>query len=746
MNGASATDVSHSGRGRMLRDWASTLWGDDVGVVALAHGRLRLAAKGKSKVTDFRQEFFEWPSDAERLVDRALLHAAQAEDVWVAPMLRDSRDRLKTNGVGGCWAWVDCDGEWTQQRQAMLDRLGDTMLVCSGRGHHAYVRLAERVEALGIEPVNKALRTLLDGDNKWSNESLLRPPGTFNQKPVVESRLAPAPTFIKHRTPGVALRAETICAMAMTVNPPGAGGPVHAARLPTGTQPSGDASSRVATLAQAFGGDRSLQMHMVVARCVREGMSDHAIHQLVADFGPAVEKYGDRLHDEIDRSIGKVRAEGGTAYAVPIATAGADELESLTTATNLPQEFWLARESLTHIRDAAYSRGAAADAVLGVVLAREAALIPPAVGLPAIRFGRASLNMLVASIGSSGTGKSGAEAVGEELIPIDVDDVLVVGAGSGEGMIEAYFETRKETVDGHTATVKRQTRRGVLFHTDEGQALLELGNRSGSTLLPTMRAAWSGRLLGQANAAKDTNRLLKPHTYRLSLLVGFQLEHAVPLLNDAPAGTPQRFLFVSATDPNIPDDRVPAWPGPLELDLPQREDIIVCDEVAGLIRREGLAVSRGELTLEALDAHANLLRLKVAALLAVLDHRRDVNSDDWLLAGMVMDASRAVRNRIGLVARYQAHQREGETNARLARREISIEETKEQRALLSMAKSMARRAGRDGTPVSRTELSKAAAGPHRKLVGVDDAIAYAISQRWIVAEGDEYRAGPSRPA
>jgi hypothetical protein len=37
-----------------------------------------------------------------------------------------------------------------------------------------------------------ALRDALDADAKWSNESLLRPPGTFNQKPKVRQGEAPA--------------------------------------------------------------------------------------------------------------------------------------------------------------------------------------------------------------------------------------------------------------------------------------------------------------------------------------------------------------------------------------------------------------------------------------------------------------------------------------------------------------------------------------------------------------------------
>ena len=68
-----------------------------------------------------------------------------------------------------------------------------------------------------------------------------------------------------------------------------------------------------------------------------------------------------------------------------------------------------------HIRDAAHARRVAPDALLGAVLARTAASIPPNVMLDLPL--RSGLNFFTALIGESGDGKSKANRVACELLP-----------------------------------------------------------------------------------------------------------------------------------------------------------------------------------------------------------------------------------------------------------------------------------------------------------------------------------------
>src|SRR5690606_22591602 len=102
--------------------------------------------------------------------------------------------------------------------------------------------------------------------------------------------------------------------------------------------------------------------------------------------------------------------------------------------------------------------------------------------------------------------------------------------GSGEGLIEQYLELTTEEIDGKKRQVKKRTKTAAFVTLDEGQALKEMGDRSGATLLETLRSMWSGGDVGQANATQERYRHLPAHSYRLALLAGFQPQHAHSLI------------------------------------------------------------------------------------------------------------------------------------------------------------------------------------------------------------------------
>lgn len=65
------------------------------------------------------------------------------------------------------------------------------------------------------------------------------------------------------------------------------------------------------------------------------------------------------------------------------------------------------------------------------------------------------------------------------------------------------------------------------------------------------------------------------------------------------------------------------------------------DAVVAEVQAARLAQVRGQA--DPLEGHAGLTRLKVAAGLAFLDSRLDVEPEDWRLSGLLMETSRAVR-------------------------------------------------------------------------------------------------------
>lgn len=178
-------------RTRWCLNFMRALWGEREGWCALASGIPHLD-NGKYRHRDFRQHFHRWPNAQTAAADEAIRLASHGRDVYVAPMLRTKRERTKGDGAGGRFAWVDCDGELTIERRQTVAKLGDACrIVFSGTGHHIYVELDDWQPLEAVVRANRALVAMLDGDAKWSDESLLRAPGTFNRKPIVFHGEAP---------------------------------------------------------------------------------------------------------------------------------------------------------------------------------------------------------------------------------------------------------------------------------------------------------------------------------------------------------------------------------------------------------------------------------------------------------------------------------------------------------------------------------------------------------------------------
>jgi hypothetical protein len=191
--GSVVAEESSADRRRRAVNYMHALWRTQTGTIAIASGVPHLDSQGRYKHADFGQMFGTYPDDIEVMTSRAIDLAAAGRDVYVAPMLRTERERKKASGAGGSWAWCDMDGPLTEVRRAVIARLGDAVIVVSsGTGHHVYVRLDGWHSPEDVEAVNRSLVDALDGDAKWSNESLLRLPGTFNLKPLILRNEAPA--------------------------------------------------------------------------------------------------------------------------------------------------------------------------------------------------------------------------------------------------------------------------------------------------------------------------------------------------------------------------------------------------------------------------------------------------------------------------------------------------------------------------------------------------------------------------
>ena len=384
---------------------------------------------------------------------------------------------------------------------------------------------------------------------------------------------------------------------------------------------------------------------------------------------------------------------------------------------HLPGDFYTSSPALVAVRQAAFARQVSPDSVLAVVLCRVATSLPPGIVLP----DGGTLDFVAALVGAPGSGKSKAMKAAADLLPEVGTKNDGVPIGSGEGIAAAYVGK----VDDTGTNPLHNT--SALFYVDEGEQLLKVGKRDGSTTLETIRSCWSGSTFGSLNASTDRRRVVKAGTYRFALAVAFQDSFAAELLNGQHAGDPQRYLFAGVTHPDI-RDTCPPFPSPLRLSLTGTATTQVVDVdpdiAAGLRRRRG-SVGRGETRLHSLDTHRDLLTLKVAALLSFLDGDGDVTPDFWNLATAVVDNGRAVRTHLLERSKAETNDRLRESVERDLLRDTMREESKLKRVLTSSARSMIRRARKEGKPVTKSILTTSMSGQHRNQVDVDDVIDYA---------------------
>lgn len=402
----------------------------------------------------------------------------------------------------------------------------------------------------------------------------------------------------------------------------------------------------------------------------------------------------------------------GWAAAQALAADPADTLARLDGKVD-DSEFWAARPLLADLHSFAQARRVSPWAMFGAVAARAVAAVPPRVVLPKLIGSQASLNLFVALVGRSGSGKGAAEQAANDFIDTD-PPVESATVGSGEGISKLFaFKVKGDQVD---------LRNAVLFTVPEIDNLTALGSRQGATLIPELRKAWSGERLGFAYADQSKAVKVERHRYRLNLVLGVQPERAGPLMDDSDGGTPQRFLWFPAEDPAAPDLppaepphwEMPAWPlDPAEVDdlslaLPVRSrdlvEIGVPDDAVRFIDGVRLSRLRGSGEGVELEGHAALARLKAAAALMILDGRFDkIDDEDWRLAGIVCEVSHQTRREIERALGERAAKENVKRGRAEGRRAVAAAEAVEEDKI-KRAVSTARNALRKGDPITEGAL------------------------------------------
>lgn len=340
---------------------------------------------------------------------------------------------------------------------------------------------------------------------------------------------------------------------------------------------------------------------------------------------------GARVGAQTVEGPGAMLDNGGSDAGV-----GDDDSSGALGLEKVEGDFWSSRESLSLIYDSALSRLASPWAVFAFCIARALTVVSPRWTLPPLIGGRGSLNWFAALAARSGGGKGSAHQVARELIPAPVFERNL---GSGEGMLAAFERPRSpEDPEGGL-------REAVMFISEEVDQMATLGGRSGSTLMPTLRSAFSGEALGFTYVKKTPN--LAAHSYRLTYVCGVQPARAAGLLSDAAGGTPQRFMWFPALDRRIsreylrPDPWLPTLNLPRTTELMYDRQIKIPQEAADFIIDARVEAGRGDA--DPMEVHANFAREKLAFGLAIIDGRTEMTLEDWELSGIVAAVSTRTR-------------------------------------------------------------------------------------------------------
>ena len=172
------------------------------------------------------------------------------------------------------------------------------------------------------------------------------------------------------------------------------------------------------------------------------------------------------------------------------------------------------------------------------------------------------------------------------------------------------------------------------------------------------------------------------------MAIGFQPETIQQLISkeEAASGTPQRFLYMSTIDPNIPRslDEQPEWPGTLTIEWP--DEIVFPTHIREEVWNANTSTSRGDSTPDVWSAHVCWMRLRITAQLAILRNPKgktiaEVTDDDWKWSRVVLETSASVRDAMREYGSARSAEKAADVRDRTVTTAVAVEAAKEQRAV-----------------------------------------------------------------
>lgn len=415
-------------------------------------------------------------------------------------------------------------------------------------------------------------------------------------------------------------------------------------------------------------------------------------------------------------------------------------------------DFWGSRQLLSWIRDYARSSRVSPWALLGCILSRISVSVSPRVvteplcddGLPG------TLNLFVAVVGEPGAGKNRAMSMAKNLIP-NIQKATVTSPASGEA-IAAFFAARShETDEDGGNDMECLSPRALLTFSEVG-TLEALAKRNGSTIVESLKKAFSGDDLGESTKSEDRRLMVPEYGYRLALQIGVQPAKSGVLFDDVYGGLPQRFLFVPTTDGMAPDERPQRPEGKLPIHLDRLPDgyLNVDKEAINTLYAAGsranmlnggdahypllkvtmpdaaskeadenyLKSLRHARSADPLDVRATELKVRLSALLALADGRTSADDSDWTCASEIVRQSAETRE----YCMEQARAGRQEKRAEQFVDDDRASEISEEKLLARAREAVLRVLTAKNRPLTGRDIRSGLSGPQRKVV--DLALSY----------------------
>ena len=131
--------------------------------------------------------------DGRALAERARRHAATGHELFASVLPRTRPEPGKQAVERGRVVWIDLDEVDVGEGLVRVQSLRPHLAVASGGGLHAYWRLAEELDAMAVESLNRRLAHRLGGDMSCTDRGrIMRLPGSFNAKRAAWCRILAA--------------------------------------------------------------------------------------------------------------------------------------------------------------------------------------------------------------------------------------------------------------------------------------------------------------------------------------------------------------------------------------------------------------------------------------------------------------------------------------------------------------------------------------------------------------------------